>query len=416
MRRDKVATRILLILSVVHVAAAAPTIILQRSVEVTKDMTPGLEKRANSDDESSHPLPRMDNSLPSTSGTLASQDDTSASPGEPELHSDHPPELGSPQLHLDQPPTWGTPQLQDDLPPTPGGPPSLDDPLGASGTPQLHNDQPPAPPAPPPLPDDTLPGSGTLQLQDETSPAPGDPQFHSDPSQELGTPQLHIDQPQRSGTPQLQDDLPPTPGALPSQEDPLVESGTPQLHNDQSLTPGAPPSQDDTLSASEDPRLPDDPWRQHTNWSPPGEVLQGESSRTAEIPPLHYYLSWLNTIANWQPVEEMPTGESFPWWQYDLLQHYADSPPPEPMLQGGLSEAPPEFDDWGWPNANWDSTGETLYEGSSETSSTVTGAPELQNDLPPALGSPQVHDDPPPVLGTPQLHDGGSEELDYLNR
>ena len=358
MRRDKVATRILLILSVVHATAAAPAIILQRSVEVTKDVRPGLEKHSNSDDESSNRFPRMDDNLPSTSGTLPSQDDTSAAPGEPELHSDPPLELGNPQL---------------------------------------HNDQLPAPPAPPPSSDDTLPGSGTLHLQDEASPAPGDPGLHSDSPPELGTPQLHIDQE-------------PT-------------SGTPQLHNDQPPTPGASPSQDYTSSALEDPQLHNDPLGQHSNWSP-GEMLQGESSGTAEIPSLHHYQSWLE--ANRHPLQEMLQGDSSgtppldddPWWHTNHVWfwHHTDLPSPVPMLQSELWGAPPEPDDLWWEHASWDSPADTLYEGSSETSSTMSGAPELQDDLPPAWGSPQVHDGPPPALGTSQLHDGGSEELDYLNR
>jgi hypothetical protein len=306
MRRDKVATRILLILSVVHVAAAAPAIIRQRSLEVTKDETAALEKRANLDDESSHPLPRMDNILTPTSGTLPSQDDTSPAPGDPELHSDPPAELGTPQLHNDQPPTSG-----------------------------------------------------------------------------------------------------------------------------------APPSQDDTSSASEDSQLHDDPsswW--HANWRPPEEMLHGESSGTAEIPPLHDSLSWQH--ANWHPLEETLQGEPSvdpqlhedPWWQHL---------------------------DWAFPASP--ASAETLYRGSSVTSSTTSGAPELQNDSPSESGTSQSHDrwhedfgfmeeglgylnrwgndfgvmdgafsssvfhpDAPmpvhsqPALGTPQLHDDRPEEFDSSYR
>lgn len=52
MRRDKTAARILLILSVVHVAvAAAPAVVRRRSLGVAEGLTPALEKRADSDDE-----------------------------------------------------------------------------------------------------------------------------------------------------------------------------------------------------------------------------------------------------------------------------------------------------------------------------------------------------------------------------
>ena len=376
-------------------------------MEVTKDVRPGSEKRENSDDESLHRFPQMDNNLPSTSGTLPSQDDTSAAPGYPELHSDPPAELGPPQL-------------QDDLLSTPKAPLSQDDPLPASGTPQLHNHQPPTPGAPPP-PDDTLPGSGTSQSHDETSLAPGDPGFQSDLPPELWTPQL-------------QDDLLPTPGATPSQEDPLPASGTPQLHNDQRLTLGALLSQDDASSASEDSQLHDDqsPWLQHANWRTSGEMLPGESSGTAglptspsRVPPLYDDLSW--QLAYWHPLEETLQGES------SVVLHLHEDP-------------------WGqYPS--WTSPGGTLYGLSPGTSSTSSVAPELEPptsgtlqphddgsspfrwlydddviggassdfnsempaDSPPALGTPQVHDNLPPASGTPQLLDG-SEEFDSSYR
>jgi hypothetical protein len=317
MRRDRVATRILLILSVVHVATAAPAIlpaiIRQRSVEVTKDVTAALEKRKNSDDESSHPLPRMDNDLPSTSGTLPSQDDTSPAPGDPELHSDPPAELGTPQLRLDQPPM-------------PGAPPSQDDTSSASEDPELHR--------------------------------------------------LHGDQP-----------------------------------------PG---------------------W-QHTNWRPPGEMLKGESSGTAEIPPLHDDLSWEH--ANWHPLEETLQGESsvvppprddqrwnshlndwHSFWHMlgadgtlsamseptpltdDQWGQHGDLASPEEALYDGtwspMSEPAPFIDDQWEQHVNLAAPGETLYQGSPGMSSTTSG----------------VSDGRLQALGAQWLHHGGSEDIDYLYR
>jgi hypothetical protein len=299
MRRDKAATRILLILSVIHVAAAAPATIRKRPLQSTKDVRTALEKRANSDDESSHPLPRMDNGLPPTSGTLPSQE---PAPGDPELHSDRPAELSGPPAEL--------------------------------GTPQLHNGQPP--------------------------------------------------------------------------------------------TPGAPPSQDDTSSASEDPQLhrlhgDQSPGWQHTNWRPPGGMLQGELSGTAEIPPLHDDLSWEH--ADWHPLEETLQGESsvvppLPDDQsWDELHNYWNSylrtlqdASSEPhywwpsqhndrysswqMVQGESSEPPPLLDDQWGQHANLASPWETLYQGLPGMSSTTSGVSELQNDW----------------------HDGGSKELYYWNR
>ena len=112
-----------------------------------------------------------------------------------------------------------------------------------------------------------------------------------------------------------------------------------------------PESPNDPPAGSEDAELHDDPspWWQHIDWRPPGEsgeMLQVEPSGTtglstlsSEIPPLH---------------DDMP------------LQH-TNWHPPEEMLQGETE--------------------------SLGTSSTTSGAPQLQNHLPPAPGTPPVHSD-----------------------
>jgi hypothetical protein len=285
MRRDKAATRILLILSVIHVAAAAPATIRQRPLQSTKDVRTALEKRANSDDESSHPLPRMDNGLPPTSGTLPSQE---PAPGDPELHSGPPAELGTPQLH--------------------SGPPAE-----VSG-----------PPA-------------------ELS---GPPAEVSGPPAELGEdPQLH------------------------------------RLHGDQS--PG---------------------WQHTTNLRPPGEMLQGESSGTAEIPSLHddqswdelhnYWNSYLRTL---QDASSEPPPLRDHHWMHSQHNgwHFSWRVP-----QGESSEPPPLLDDQWGQHVNLASPGETLYQGSPGMSSTTSG----------------VSDGRLQALGAQWLHDGGSEEVEYLYR
>jgi hypothetical protein len=139
MRRDKAATRILLILSFIHVAAAAPPIIRQRSLEVTKDVTLTSEKRGRADDESSRPFQQMDNNLPSTSETLPSQGVTSPAEN-PQLHSDPPAELGNPQLQDETWPAPGDSQLHSD-PPSRGSQ-VHDDPPPEFGSSQLHDDRP----------------------------------------------------------------------------------------------------------------------------------------------------------------------------------------------------------------------------------------------------------------------------------
>jgi hypothetical protein len=91
------------------------------------------------------------------------------------------------------------------------------------------------------------------------------------------------------------------------------------------------------------------------------------TTSSSEIPPgpLHDDLSWQHT--NWHAPEEMVQAESLgaPQLHDDPLSQHTDSR----LL------------------------GETLQGGSSGTSSTTSGDPHLQVDLPPALGSPEVHDD-----------------------
>jgi hypothetical protein len=340
MLRDKAAARILLVLSVIHVAAAAPATIRQRSLEVTKDLTAALENRADSDESSLLLFSRMDNGLPPTSGTLPSQDVTSPAPGDSELNSDPPAELGTPQLRLDQPPTLGTAQVQDDLPPMPGTPPSQNGPLQASGTLQLQNGQPP--------------------------------------------------------------------------------------------TPGAPPSQDDRSSASEDPELhrlhgDQPPGWQHTNWRPPGEMLEGESSGTAEIPPLHDDLSWEH--ANWR-LEETLQGESsvVPPLRDDQRwpSRLNDWHSLWQILPGESSGALPDSDGWSW-HGNLAASGEALYDG---TWSPMSEPPRPIDDQwgqhvnlaspgeTPGMSSTTsgVSDGRLQALGAQWLHHGGSEDVDYLYR
>ena len=90
MHRDKTVARILLILSVFHVAAAATAVLRQRYLDVDEDVTAASEKRGNSGNtpQDLHPVPQMDNDRPSASGT-------------PQLDNDTPPASGAPQLHHD---------------------------------------------------------------------------------------------------------------------------------------------------------------------------------------------------------------------------------------------------------------------------------------------------------------------------
>jgi len=97
MHRDKTTVRILLILSVVHLAVASPVMVRQRSLDVDEDVTRASEKRGNSDDtpQDLYPVPQMGNELPTTSGILQSRNDL-------------PPESGTAQLHDLPPPSYSS--------------------------------------------------------------------------------------------------------------------------------------------------------------------------------------------------------------------------------------------------------------------------------------------------------------------
>ena len=101
MHRDKTLARILLILSVVHFAAAAPAIVRQRSLDVDEDVTAASEKRGNSGNtpQDSHPVPQMDIDPPPESGTAQLDDGPQPASGASHLHNNPPLVLGTPQLH-----------------------------------------------------------------------------------------------------------------------------------------------------------------------------------------------------------------------------------------------------------------------------------------------------------------------------
>jgi hypothetical protein len=162
MHRDKTLARILLILSVVHVATAAPEIVRQRSLDVDEDVTPASEKRGNPGDtpQGLYLVPQMDNDRPSTSGAPQLDNNPPSVLGTSQLDNEPPPASGAPHLYNDPPPVSGTPQLDND--------PQLASGLGA---PHLHNDPPPAL-GTPQLHDDMLTASGTSSVHDDLSLGP----------------------------------------------------------------------------------------------------------------------------------------------------------------------------------------------------------------------------------------------------
>ena len=143
MHRDKTFARILLILSVVHAAAAGPAIVRQRSLDVDENVTPAWEKRANSGNSAQDlsPVPQMDNQLPTTSGTPLSQDVTPPESGTSQPDNGPHPASGAPHLQSVPPPgpALGTPQLHDGLS-TASGASSVHDgvPSGSGGFDESH--------------------------------------------------------------------------------------------------------------------------------------------------------------------------------------------------------------------------------------------------------------------------------------
>ena len=167
MRRDKTAARILLVLSVVHIAVAAPAVVPQRSLDVTEDVTPTLEKRVKSDDESSvdsfsFPLPPQGSMDPETETKSEESVGSPARVSDPSRYSADPTDIGSDRYYL-------APEVLDDEHLTPSSSPSSNSHLTTPvlGAPEFHND--------------LSPTSGAPQSQDHTSPMSGNPQLHNDP-------------------------------------------------------------------------------------------------------------------------------------------------------------------------------------------------------------------------------------------
>jgi hypothetical protein len=159
MHRDKTVARIIIIiLSVIHVAAAAPVIVSQRSQEADEDVTPVQENRGNPGDtpQDLYPVPQMDNEPPTTSGIPPSQDPS--------------PELVTPQLYNDPTPTSGAPPSQDETSPAPGDPPyNHNDPPAGSNDPKMQND----PPSVSEAHNDLPPTSEILPVHDDLPVQPG---------------------------------------------------------------------------------------------------------------------------------------------------------------------------------------------------------------------------------------------------
>ena len=294
MHRDKTTARILLILSIVHVAVADPAIVRQRFLDVDKDVAPVSEKRGNPGDtpQDLYPVPQTDNELPTTSGT--------------------------PQLHNDQSQTSGPPPSQDDTSPESGDPQSHSGPLAGSKDPQLHD---------PPYrwwqhtdwrptgeieqgessAQDLYPVS---QMDDDPPPASGVPQLDNDPKPESGAPHLYNDPPPASGTPHPHNDAP-------------TALGTPQLHDD-SLT------ESETSSVHDDLPVGSEEFDSSYRWIEDLRPVEG----APEAPSSHEPEAPLRHVEGEPSVSHVDS--SAPSWSY--LQSEAPPPPP-PETNGVLSDA-----------------------------------------------------------------------------
>ena len=190
MRQDKIAARILLILSIVQVAVAAPAVVRQRSLDVSKDVTRELETRGEESSVDLNPVPQMHKAIPPTSGTPLSQDSQLPTSGTPPPH-DTSPAPGDPQSHNYPFRWWEHTNWR---------------PTGQTEQGETSSQfEPGAPEVPPKT-------SGAPQLQDELPPALGTPQVHNGPPQTPGAPQLQGDSPPASGTPLVHNNPPSTPG------------------------------------------------------------------------------------------------------------------------------------------------------------------------------------------------------------
>ena len=261
MHRDKTVARILLILSVVHVAVATPAILCQRSLDVDDDVTPASEKRGSSGDtpQDLYPVPQMDNNRPTTSES-------------PQLQSDPPPASGSPPVEVDDYPPSEFPNERSyrlyrwllRLPPSGPAPPE---------SPWLNSGPEPE-------------SSGAQQLDNDPSPASesGAPHLHNDPPPALGTPHLDNDPQSASGSQNLHNDAPPALGTSQPHEDPHTASGTSPVHDN---LPLGSEEFDSSYRWVDDLRYVEGRPSPHESEAPPLRNVEGAPSlHGSEAPPL----------------------------------------------------------------------------------------------------------------------------------
>jgi hypothetical protein len=274
MRRDKTVARILFILSVVHVAVAAPAVVSRRFLDEAEGLTPALEKRVNSNGEwsldsyslllpgsmvSINPDPGSDSKESANSPELASgssryskepmdfksdrhflasdglgepQYSTKLRPGSSSMHYDRAPVSAVPATQDKSAPESSTPPTHDDLPPDSGTSPTHDDSLPVSATLPTLDSFPPEPSTPPTHDDDLPPDSGTLPTHDDSLPVSTTSPTHDGFPPESATLPTHDDSPPDSGTLPTHDDSLPVSTTSPTHDGFPPESATLPTHDD----------------------------------------------------------------------------------------------------------------------------------------------------------------------------------------
>ena len=134
MHREKTVARIVLVLSVVHGALAAPAVVRQRHLDAAEDVTAAPEKRNLDEFKLSHPgsvasMPVSDSEESASHLSPDELDDSHFTPRSLPSGSNHyltTPGFGARKLHKDLPPSSETLQMRDDL-------------IGTSGTSQVQD-------------------------------------------------------------------------------------------------------------------------------------------------------------------------------------------------------------------------------------------------------------------------------------
>ena len=431
MRRDKTVARILLVLSVVHVAVAAPAVARRSSLDVAGSSTPALEKRIKSDDEGmldSFPLRHPGsvvsmNPEPYSDSESVTSSDPEQGSGPSSRYLEEPTDFESDRYYLapdwtgdesqyltksgpgsssaqyDPAPMSATPPTQGESAPVSAAPSTHDDSVPKSATPLTHHD-PPLVFGTSPTHGDSQPASITPPTHDGSSPVSPTPPTHHGPPSVSGNSPSHDDLPPASITSPTHDDPSSVSGHSPSHDKSSPASITPPTHDDSSSVSPTPPPHNDPPSVSgtsptHEDSVPDSPTHDDP-LSVSGNSPTHDNSVPASITPsTHDGLPPESGASQWQHTNS---------WSTWTPTTGPASPSHEGSVQSAHNDLLPESGAPPWKHPNypwmpWPPNTEIVPASPSHEGSVQS----VHNDLPSESGAPPLHDDSTPKAYVPGL-------------